>query len=73
MARMYPDARTAVEMKEPAMKLTMVIESSQDRLFGSQLIPLLANKPLAEILQEPFVAQPAAAACSSAISALSPF
>jgi len=53
---LYPDARTAVEMKEPAMKLTMVIESSQDRLFGSQLIPLLANKPLAQILQEPFVA-----------------
>ncbi len=53
---LYPDARTAVEMKEPAMKLTMVIESSQDRLFGSQLIPQLANKPLAQILQQPFVA-----------------
>ena len=53
---LYPDAHTAVEMKEPAMKLTMVIESSQDRLFGSQLIPLLAHKPLAQILQEPFVA-----------------
>ncbi len=53
---LYPDARTAVEMKEPAMKLTMVIESSQDRTFGAQLIPLLATKPLAEILQEPFVA-----------------
>lgn len=53
---LYPDARTAVEMKEPAMKLTMVIESSQDRLFGRQLIPLLAYKPLGQILQEPFVA-----------------
>ena len=27
---MYPDAKTAVEMKAPAMKLTMVIESAQD-------------------------------------------
>ena len=26
---MYPDARTAVEMQAPAMKLTMVIESNQ--------------------------------------------
>jgi hypothetical protein len=34
----------------------MVIESSQDRTFGARLIPLLATKPLAEILQEPFVA-----------------
>jgi hypothetical protein len=54
---LYPDARTAVEMKEPAMKLTMVIESSQDRTFGSRLIPLLATKSLGEILQEPFVAE----------------
>ena len=53
---LYADARTAVEMREPAMKLTMVIESSQDRTFGARLIPLLATKPLAEILQEPFVA-----------------
>jgi hypothetical protein len=53
---LYADARTAVEMKEPAMKLTMVIESSQDRTFGARLIPLLATQSLAEILQEPFVA-----------------
>ncbi len=54
---LYPDARNAVEMKEPAMKLTMVIESSQDRTFGARLIPLLATRPLAQILQEPFVAE----------------
>ena len=53
---MYPDARTAVEMKAPAMKLTMVIESSRDYAFVPRLIPLLAIKPLAEILEEPFVA-----------------
>jgi len=53
---LYADARTAVEMKEPAMKLTMVIESSQNHEFVPRLIPLLATKPLKAILEEPFVA-----------------
>ena len=53
----YPDARTAVEMKEPAMKLTMVIEATQDPGFIPRLIPLLASLPLAEIIREPFVAE----------------
>jgi hypothetical protein len=54
---LYPDARSAVEMKAPAMKLTMVIESAKDSNFVPRLIPLLASKPLEEILQEPFVAE----------------
>jgi len=53
---LYPDAKTAVEMKEPAMQLTMVIESTQDREFIPRLIPLLATKPLAEVVNAPFVA-----------------
>lgn len=53
---LYPDAKTAVEMKAPAMKLTMVIESAPDHGFVPKLIPLLANKSLAQILEEPFVA-----------------
>ncbi len=53
---LYPDARTAVEMQAPAMKLTMVIESAPDQRFVPNLIPLLATKPLAEILDVPFVA-----------------
>jgi hypothetical protein len=52
---LYPDARNAVEMQAPAMKLTMIIESTQDPNFLPRLIPLLATKPLAEILEEPFV------------------
>jgi hypothetical protein len=52
---LYEDAKTAVEMKAAAMKLTMVIESAPDR-FVPSLIPLLATKPLDAILQEPFVA-----------------
>ena len=33
---LYPDAKTAVEMKAPAMKLTMVIESAPDHGFVPQ-------------------------------------
>jgi hypothetical protein len=54
---LYPDARTAVEMQAPAMKLTMVIEAASDPGFTTRVIPLLAYKPLAEVLQEPFIAQ----------------
>ncbi len=53
---LYTDARTAVEMKEPAMQLTMVIESTQDHEFIPRLIPLLAVQPLAEVVTAPFVA-----------------
>src|SRR5881396_3023436 len=53
---LYPDAKTAVEMKEPAMKLTMVIESAQDHTFVPRLIPLLASMPLAQLLEQSFIA-----------------
>ena len=53
---LYPDAKTAVEMQAPAMKLTMVIESAPDQRFVPNLIPWLAVKPLQQILEAPFVA-----------------
>jgi hypothetical protein len=53
---LYPDAKTAVEMKEPAMQLTMVIESTQNQEFLPRLIPLLAAQTLAEVVTAPFVA-----------------
>jgi hypothetical protein len=53
---LYPDAKTAVEMQAPAMKLTMVIESAPDQRFVPNLIPLLAVKPLEQILEVPFLA-----------------
>ena len=52
---LYQDAKTAVEMKEPAMQLTMVIESTQDAGFVPKVIPLLATKPLADVIQAPFI------------------
>ena len=53
---LYPDAKTAVEMQAPAMKLTMVIEAAPRQRFVPNLIPLLAAKPLQQILEAPFVA-----------------
>ncbi len=53
---LYESPEAAVEMAEPAMKLTLVIESSQDPQFVPRLIPLLTEMPLAEILSQPFVA-----------------
>ena len=53
----YTDAKTAVQMKEPAMTLTMVIEANQDPELPHRLIPLLAKLPLAEIIAQPFIAE----------------
>jgi hypothetical protein len=53
----YDSAEVAVAMREPAMRLTMVIESTQDPEFTPKLIPHLANKSLADVLAEPFVAE----------------
>jgi hypothetical protein len=53
---MYEDAKAAVEMKAPAMKLTMAIEAASDSEFVRKLIPLLATQSLEKTLEEPFVA-----------------
>ena len=53
---MYDDAKSAVEMRAPAIKLTMAIEASTDRDFVKRMIPLLAYRSLDSILGEPFVA-----------------
>jgi hypothetical protein len=44
-------------MAAPAMKLTLVIESSQDPTFIPRLIPLLTEMSLSEVLEQPFVAE----------------
>jgi hypothetical protein len=43
-------------MAEPAMKLTMAIESTNDDGFLPRLIPYLVSEPLAQVIAEPFVA-----------------
>jgi len=54
---MYEDAKAAVEMRAPAMKLTMAIEAASDSEFVRKLIPLLATQSLEKTLEEPFVAK----------------
>jgi hypothetical protein len=54
---LYESPEAAVEMAAPAMKLTLVIESTQDPAFVPRLIPLLTEIPLADVLTLPFVAQ----------------
>ncbi len=54
---LYESAQAAVEMREPAMKLTLIVESNQDAKFIPRLIPLLTSMSLSEILAQPFVAE----------------
>lgn len=53
----YPDAQTAVEMKAPAMKLTLLIESNRNPAFLRQLIQELAKRSLAAIAADHCVGQ----------------
>jgi len=51
----YESAQAAVEMREPAMQLTMVIESSTEDEVVKRIIPLLTEMSLQEVLDQPFV------------------
>jgi hypothetical protein len=54
----YESAKAAVEMADPAMKLTMVIESAPDEdgvSVSRKFIPLLTEMPLQQVLEQPFV------------------
>ncbi len=51
----YPDARTAVELGAPAMKLTLVIEAAKGSSMVQKVIGWMQRRPLEEIIQEPEV------------------
>ncbi len=51
----YESAEAAVEMRDPAMKLTMVIESVPGDTFVPRVIPLLTEMSLDQVLKQPFV------------------
>jgi hypothetical protein len=51
----YESPEAAVEMAAPAMKLTLIVESTQDPEFIPRLIPLLTEMPLGDVLAQPFV------------------
>jgi hypothetical protein len=49
----YPDPQTAVELGAPAMKLTLVIESSKGSDIVQRIIGYMQQMPLAEIVERP--------------------
>jgi hypothetical protein len=53
----FESAQQAVEMADPAMQLTMAIESTNVPDFLPRLIPYLVEEPLAKVICEPFVAE----------------
>ena len=53
---LYESPQAAVEMAAPAMKLTLIVESTQDSEFVPRLIPLLTRMPLQEVLDQRWVA-----------------
>jgi hypothetical protein len=53
----YPDAKTAVELGSPAMKLTLVIEGSKGSDMVQKVIRWMRHRTLEEIVAEPEVKQ----------------
>jgi hypothetical protein len=49
----YPDARTAVELGAPAMKLTLVIEAAKGSGIVQKIIGWMQRRELADIVAEP--------------------
>jgi hypothetical protein len=49
----YPDARTAVELGAPAMKLTLVIEAAKGSGIVQKIIGWMQRRQLADIIAEP--------------------
>jgi hypothetical protein len=54
-AAKFPDARTAVVMDEPAIRLMMIIEAATDPDFLPRLIADFTKLSLRDVLQEPYV------------------
>ncbi len=53
----YPDPQTAVEMRDPATQIALVIEGMRSKDFVAGLIPELVTKPLREIAALPVIRQ----------------
>jgi hypothetical protein len=52
---LYANAQEAVELRAPAMQLTLVIEGSKGSETVQQIIRWMRRKPLAEIIAEPSI------------------
>ncbi|HXG68790.1 MAG TPA: phosphoesterase [Blastocatellia bacterium] len=51
----YKDARTAVELEAPALRLMLVIEASRDRALMEKIIREMQTRALADIIADPQV------------------
>src|SRR5215470_3699708 len=51
----FPSAQAAVELKEPAMRLMLVIETTRDRRLIQKIINLMQHCPLEAVINEPEV------------------
>jgi len=49
----FPDAQTAVELKEPAMRLMLVIEASHNPELIHRIIREIQDKPLSQVIELP--------------------
>ena len=54
---LFPDAKMAVELKEPALRLMTFIENNRDPALADRFIGDLVSRPLAEIAADPYVAE----------------
>ena len=55
---LFPDPQMAVELRDPAMQLMLLIEASKDPSLCPRLIRELSERPLSEVLRESFVTEP---------------
>lgn len=53
----FPDARTAVALEEPAMKLMLLAEGTRDPDLLPRIIVDLSNRTLSEVVSSPYVAE----------------
>ena len=49
----FPDAKTAVELKEPAMRLMLVIEASHSPKLIHKIINEIQHKSLSDVINDP--------------------
>ena len=55
---LFPDARMAVALTDPAMQLMLLIEATKDPGLCPRLIRELSARPLSDVLREPWVTGP---------------
>jgi hypothetical protein len=55
---LFPSAKMAVELKEPALRLMTFIENNRDNAVAERFIADLVARPLGDIADEPYVTLP---------------